>query len=82
MFIEYSYNTNIHNTNYFNALQREAAILYGKSVAAGRGDTESVDGIVEYDNIEVCMPEMVKVNPIVQHKWDEFMNTLFYMPGV
>lgn len=77
MFIEYWYNDNIPNSNYFNALQREAAISYGKSIAAGRGDTESVDGIGEYDNIEVCMPEMVKVDPVAQHgKGDKFMNMM------
>ena len=77
MFIEYWYNDNIPNSNYFNALQREAAISYGKSIAIGRGDTESVDEIGKYDNIEVCIPEMVKVDPVAQHgKGDEFMNAM------
>lgn len=62
-FIEYEYNPNISSKNYFSALQRNEAIAYGKSVALNRGDTESVDGIGKYDNIEVVMPEMVKVNP-------------------
>lgn len=76
-FIEYHYNPNISSDNYFNALQREEAIRYGKSVATRRGDTESVDRIGKYDNIEVIMPEMVKVNPNKQHgKGNEFMNTV------
>lgn len=76
-FIEYGYNSNIPNTNYFNELQRDEAIAYGKSVALGRGDTESVDGLGKYENIEVIMPEMVKVNPNKQHgKGCEFMNMM------
>lgn len=70
-FIEYGYNPNIPNTNYFNALQRDEAIAYGKSVALGRGDTESVDKLGKYDNIEVVMPEIVKVNPNKQHSITE-----------
>lgn len=44
----------------FSALEREKAVAYGKKVALDRGDTESVIGIGEYENIEVVMPEMVK----------------------
>ena len=76
-FIEYDYNPNISNKNYFNALQRDEAIAYGKAVAIGRGDTESVDILGKYDNIEVVMPEMVKVNPNKQHgNGCEFMNMM------
>lgn len=76
-FIEYHYNPNIPSDNYFNALQREEAIRYGKMVATRRGDTESVDSIGKYDNIEVVMPEMVKVNPNKEHgKGNEYMNTI------
>lgn len=76
-FIEYGYNPNISKKNYFNALQRDEAIAYGKSVALGRGDTESVDRLGKYDNIEVIMPEMVKVNPNKQHgNGCEFMNMM------
>lgn len=76
-FIEYYYNDNIPNSNYFNALQREEAIRYGKEVALRRGDTESVESIGKYDNIEVLMPECVKVNPAEQHgEGDPFMNSL------
>lgn len=76
-FIEYGYNSNISNKNYFNALQRNEAIAYGKSVAIGRGDTESVDGIGKYDNIEVIMPEMVKLNPKKDHgEGNAFFNNI------
>lgn len=76
-FIEYGYNPNISSKNYFSALQRNEAIAYGKSVALNRGDTESVDEIGKYDNIEVVMPEMVKVNPNKQHgNGCEFMNMM------
>lgn len=76
-FIEYGYNPNISNKNYFNALQRNEAIKYGKSVAAGRGDTESIDRIGKYENIEVIMPEMVKVNPNKEHgNGNEFLNDM------
>ena len=76
-FIEYHYNPNIPAKNYFNALQREDAIMYGKTVATKRGDTESVDTIGEYCNIEVVMPEMVKVEPNKQHSGgNDFINTM------
>lgn len=74
-FIEYGYNSNISNKNYFNALQRDEAIAYGKSIATRRGDTEFVERIGKYRNIEVIMPEMVKVNPNKQHgKGNKFLN--------
>lgn len=66
-FIEYSYNPNISKENYFSALERDKAIAYGKSVATRRGDTESVDRMGTFDNIEVLMPEMVKRNPQKEH---------------
>lgn len=58
-FIEYGY-SNIMKNN-FNALQRDDAIDYGKAIAVGRGDTNSVNLIGKYSNIEVIMPEMVKM---------------------
>lgn len=58
-FIEYGY-SNIMENN-FNALQRDDAIDYGKAIAVGRGDTNSVNIIGKYSNIEVIMPEMVKM---------------------
>ncbi len=77
LFIEYEYNSNISKKNYFSALQRDEAIAYGKSVALGRGDTESVDGIGIDDIIEVVIPKMVKVRPNKQHgNGCEFMNMM------
>lgn len=76
-FIEYSYNGNISNKNYFNALEREKAITYGKQIALKRGDTNSVEGIGKYDIIEVLMPEMVKRNPQKEHgEGDKFLNSI------
>lgn len=66
-FIEYFYNENICRDNYFNALQREQAITYGKQTAINRGDTLSVDGMGEHDIIEVLMPELIKRNPQKEH---------------
>lgn len=66
-FVEDFYNENIPKDNYFNALQRNEAIAYGKAVAEARGDTESIASMGEYCNIEVLMPELVKVDPNKQH---------------
>lgn len=76
-FIKYCYNENISRNNYFNALEREQAIAYGKKVAANRGDTKSIEGMGEHDIIEVRMPEMVKRNPKKEHgDGDSFMSSL------
>lgn len=76
-FIQYHYNSNINNKNYFNALEREKAITYGKQVALNRGDTDSVDRIGEHDIIEVLIPEMVKKNPQQEHgEGDPFINSI------
>ena len=66
-FVEDYYNHNIPKSNYFNALQREEAIAYGKAVAKARGDTESIPQLGENCNIEVLMPELVKVDPNKPH---------------
>lgn len=66
-FIAYDYNPNISSDHYFSALEREEAIAYGKSVAARRGDTDSIAGMGEHDMIEVLMPELVKRNPHKEH---------------
>ncbi len=76
-FIEYYYNENISKNNYFNALERENAIAYGKKVAANRGDTESINSMGKHAVIEVLMPEMVKRDPQKEHgKGDSFINSL------
>ena len=76
-FITQNYNNNISKNNYFNALEREKAIEYGKQIALKRGDTDSVDIIGENDIIEVLMPEMVKRNPQKEHgDGDEFINSI------
>lgn len=75
--IKYNYNPNISNKNYFNALEREQAIEYGKKVATNRGDTDDIEGMGEHDIIEVLMPEMVKRNPQKEHgEGDSLINSL------
>ena len=75
--IDNCYNPNISSKNYFNALEREQAITYGKQVALNRGDTDSVKKIGEFSNIEVLMPEMVRRNPEREHgDGDPFINSL------
>lgn len=76
-FVDYCYNPNIPASNYFNALQRDEAIEYGKKVAAGRGDTESIPEFGNGKEIEVLMPEMVKRNPKAEHgSGDPFLNRM------
>lgn len=76
-FITDCYNPNISNQNYFNALEREQAIAYGKRIAANRGDTESMEGMGKHAKIEVLLPEMVKRNPQKEHgEGDSFLNSL------
>lgn len=64
---------NAHNDDetsgecYFNALQRDQAIAYGKQLAKERGDTNSIERIRCGDSIDVLMPEMVKCDP--QKEW-------------
>lgn len=75
MFVEYHYNPNIRNDNYFSALDGKKAVEYANSVAAGRGDTNNVGSFKEL--IVVHMPELVKVKPKKQHgRGNEFMNTV------
>lgn len=76
-FISYNYNDNISKNNYFNALEREKAIKYGKKVALNRGDTDSVKQMGEHDIIEVVMPKMVKRKSQKEHgNGNEFMNSI------
>jgi hypothetical protein len=64
--IDEHYNGNISKERYFNALQREEAILFFNKTASGRGDTESINEN-PVDNIKVLIPEAVKCNPHKQH---------------
>lgn len=76
-FIQYHYNPNISYKNYFNALEREKAIEYGKKVASNRGDDKSIEGMGDHDIIEVLMPEMVRRNPQKDHgEGVPFLNSL------
>lgn len=70
-FINYC-NPKFINENYFNALEREKAIAYGKQVALNRGDTHSAEGMGEHDIIEVLMPEMVTRNPQEDHREEDY----------
>ena len=73
MFVDYYYNPNIRNDNYFSALDGEKAVAYANAVAAGRGDTDDIGKFKQM--ITVYMPEIVKVKPKKQHgKGDEFLN--------
>ena len=73
MFVEYHYNPNIRNDNYFSALDGKKAVEYANSVAAGRGDTNDVGRFKEL--IIVHMPELVKVKPKKQHgEGNKFLN--------
>ena len=64
--IDEHYNSNISKERYFNALQREEAILVFNKIASERGDTNSVNEN-PVDNIKVLIPEAVKCNPQKQH---------------
>jgi hypothetical protein len=76
-FVENWYNSNISKNNYFNALEREKAIAYGKAVAARRGDSESVESIGKYADIEVLIPDAVHCNPQTEHgEGDPFINQI------
>lgn len=77
-FVEYNYNPNIPNRNYFNALHRTEAIEYALRVAAKRGDTESIPHLCNSQyNIEVLDTHAVHRNPMRDHgSGDAFLNML------
>ena len=75
LFVEEFYNDNIPNTNYFSALDGEAAVAYATKVATRRGDTESLGKFEKM--IEVLIPEAVTIRPLQEHgEGDEFMNKI------
>ena len=77
LMIDGYYNSNISKDCYFNALERNRAIKEAKETAIKRGDTESIDSIGEYYNIEVLIPEAVKCNPQKEHgEGDPFINKI------
>lgn len=63
--VDYRYNSNISKKRYFSALQGAEAVAEATRIALGRGDTESVHRFKA--DIEVFMPEFVKINPKKQH---------------
>lgn len=65
LLVGYHYGFNIESNNYFNANESDKAIAYAKEVAKRRGDTDSIRLIKK--NIEVFMPDMVKLNPQKNH---------------
>ena len=74
--IDEHYNSNISKDRYFNALQREEAILFFNKTALGRGDNKSANEN-PIDNIKVLIPEAVKCHPQKQHgKGCDFLNSL------
>lgn len=75
MFVEEFYNNNIPNTNYFSALDGDAAIAYANKVVTRRGDTESVGRFEKM--IEVLIPEAVSIRPMQEHgDGDPFINKI------
>lgn len=61
LFIDYLNKENTKRFYYFNALHKKEAVEYVKNIALQRGDTESVESIGEDREIEVLIPEMVKL---------------------
>lgn len=73
--VDYCYNPNITKDRYFSALQAEEAVAEATRIAAGRGDTESLEHISA--KIKVLAPDLVKVNPKRQHgEGSPFLNML------
>ena len=61
MFVDCEYNSNRPKRLYFNALQRKECLAAAKKIAKGRKDTDSVKGMGKYCNIQVLIPEAVKL---------------------
>lgn len=65
LFVQYRYNPNISKDAYFSALQGEEAVAEANKIAQARGDTKNVGQF--QPEIEVFIPELVKVKPQKQH---------------
>lgn len=75
LFVEECYNQNIANTNYFSALDGDAAVAYANKVAERRGDTNDVGKFEKM--IEVLIPEAVTIRPMQEHgEGDPFINKI------
>lgn len=75
LFVEEFYNQNIANTNYFSALDGDAAVAYANKVAERRGDTNDVGKFEKM--IEVLIPEAVTIRPMQEHgEGDPFINKI------
>lgn len=75
LFVEEFYNSNIANTNYFSALDGDAAVAYANKVAERRGDTNDVGRFEKM--IEVLIPEAVTIRPMQEHgEGDPFINKI------
>lgn len=78
LMLSYGYNPNISSKCYFNALEKKEALEAARSTAIRRGDTDSVSRFDNFkEDIEVLLPEMVKVNPSKEAgPGDPFLNKL------
>lgn len=75
LFVQEYYNSNIANTNYFSALDGDAAVAYANKVAERRGDTDDVGKFEKM--IEVLIPEAVTIRPEAEHgEGDPFINKI------
>ena len=77
MSITNHYNPNLSKNCYFSALDRDKAVAYADSIAAARGDTKYVGTFDRDIDIEVHMPEMIRLDPQKEHgDGNEFLNSL------
>ena len=75
LFVEEYYNQNIAASNYFSALDGDAAVAYANKVAERRGDTNDVGKFEKM--IEVLIPEAVTIRPMQEHgEGDPFINKI------
>lgn len=77
IFLDQHYNGNLAAKCYFRADQRESAIAEAERIAARRGDTKSIP-MRSPGNIEILIPEAVRLNPSKEHgDGDPFLNQLY-----